>query len=652
MTSGTISPDVRPLIAESWLRSRGYGVDCHNASPQILSPRELQERLDDNREFLDFSSSTLQKINLLARDGDHLLSLHDREGYLLEYVVRHPDHKRRPNSKYVLGAKWDEASVGTNGVGIVLATNLPVQVVGAEHYCADQHAVTCSAAPIHDRAGTILGVLNMSGSYAMSDTRILGLIEAGAFAIESQLALSHSQGVISNTLEAISECLIILDEQLRIVTASRYASTLFGIQREALKERRIEEFFRPSDFKEKVFIGKKPFSYLESTFRIDGRTMSFNVSVTPILSRRKVTGVILLLRESRIINRMANIVAGNSARYNFSDIVTRDSKMLGIIGTMKEIAPTDCTVLLEGESGTGKELFAHSIHTHSERRNGPFVTINCASLPRGLVESELFGYEKGAFTGALGQGNPGKFELADGGTIFLDEVGELPQEIQAKLLRVLDTHRVSRIGGKTEKTLDVRVIAATNRDLQKEVAESHFRRDLYYRINVLKFTIPPLRERVADVSLLAESFLENLNRHAAGNQGSARHKRFSAAFLQCLQRASWPGNVRELQNTVVRAFYASADREELTPGDLPENFSCSEDSREDVSSDCDAVASDTSLRHPEPPSLQEMEKAMILAAVKSRAGDVVRAGQSLGMSKATIYRKIKKHAIDIRLFKS
>lgn len=274
--------------------------------------------------------------------------------------------------------------------------------------------------------------------------------------------------------------------------------------------------------------------------------MPFHVSVTPMLSENRVTRVILFLQELQAINRVANQVAGNKARYDFCDIITEDPRMLDIIESMKGVAVTDCSVLIEGESGTGKELFAHSIHNYSDRKRWPFIAINCASLPRSLVESELFGYEKGAFTGASNQGNPGKFELANGGTIFLDEIGELPLEIQAKLLRVLDTHRISRIGGKAEKELNVRVIAATNRNLLDEVQKSNFRGDLYYRINVLKFNIPPLRLRTGDVTLLSANILKTLNLKGREVSGAPTVKQFDDAFLYGLTGYAWPGNVREL----------------------------------------------------------------------------------------------------------
>lgn len=638
---------VREEIAQSWLRSRAHGVDPENPTPAVLSKQALTERLQENQELLKFSSAVMRNTYSLAGDTKSLVSLHDRDGYLLDYIFDPPTNDRRERTKYSLGAKWDEASVGTNGVGLTLVLNKPVQIIGAEHFCRSQHYATCSAATIHNEQGDVIGVLNMSGDLECSSAHTLALIASGAYAIENQLALFHSNDVINNTLSMISEGLIILDGALNILMMSRYAALLLGENVENLRGKNIVSIFCPSDFKDKIYIEKKPFSYLESDFQMGDRLLPFRVSVTPMLSENRVTGVILFLQELQAINRVANQVAGNKARYDFCDIITEDPRMLDIIESMKGVAVTDCSVLIEGESGTGKELFAHSIHNYSDRKRGPFIAINCASLPRSLVESELFGYEKGAFTGASNQGNPGKFELANGGTIFLDEIGELPLEIQAKLLRVLDTHRISRIGGKAEKELNVRVIAATNRNLLDEVQKSNFRGDLYYRINVLKFNIPPLRLRTGDVTLLSANILKTLNLKGREVSGAPTAKQFDDAFVHRLTGYAWPGNVRELQNVIVRAYYASGSSSLIMAADLPDAIL----TPPQTSQDSLVKPPICTLREPisSPHSMVESERELILFAIREHDGDVVEAGKSLKMSKATIYRKIKKHGINLQL---
>jgi len=262
----------------------------------------------------------------------------------------------------------------------------------------------------------------------------------------------------------------------------------------------------------------------------------------------------------------------------------------------KSIAAYDCTVLITGESGTGKELFAHSIHNASNRNNGPFVAINCAALPKDLVESELFGYEKGSFTGASKEGCPGKFELANTGTIFLDEIGELPLEIQSKLLRVLDNHTITRIGGKYERNLDVRVIAATNRNLYNEIQANNFRGDLYYRINVFNIKLIPLRERPEDIELCAEFFLQKLNDKNFGIK-----KFFDKEFINTIKKHNWPGNVRELENVIQRAYYLSKN-DMISYLFIPEYINENEE-------DTISTFNSSSIR---PDKLEEIEKSLML----------------------------------------
>lgn len=397
-------------------------------------------------------------------------------------------------------------------------------------------------------------------------------------------------------------------------------STWFGSRHEELQLRLQKEI--------------APFSFAEEELIVGEHHISCNISIFPIVVEQHPEGAVLLLRRSRSINALANQVMGNQARYAFDSIITQAPQILRTIQTMESIAATNCTVLLEGESGTGKELFAHAIHSASNRKNGPFIAVNCASLPHSLVESELFGYEKGAFTGALGQGNPGKFELADGGTVFLDEIGELPLEIQSKLLRVLDTHRIFRIGGKTEKHLDIRVIAATNRDLQREVRNFNFREDLYYRINVLTFHIVPLRERVGDVPVLANYFIDEINR-----RGERNSKIISPECMRILEQHTWPGNVRELQNVILRAYYCSGKSEAILPEHLPD----------DLLHPLSNTQEQQLKQYFGEDSAQKEKIERVLAQCN---GDTKRACQQLGVSRATLYRYLSYYNLQARAFKT
>ncbi|MCF6171212.1 MAG: sigma 54-interacting transcriptional regulator [Bacteroidales bacterium] len=242
------------------------------------------------------------------------------------------------------------------------------------------------------------------------------------------------------------------------------------------------------------------------------------------------------------------------SRYGFEEIIGESEPLMHSLYRIEQVAPTDSTVLLEGETGTGKELFAAAIHKLSKRRHKPFIKVNCASLPATLIESELFGHEKGAFTGAI-QKQIGRFELADGGTLFLDEIGEVPVELQSKLLRVLQEGEFERIGSPKTIKVDVRIIAATNRNLEKQIRKKLFRKDLYYRLNVYPVTIAPLRDRVEDLPLLAQHFVKGFNRSLGKNI-----ERISKKTIRQLQAYSWPGNVRELENIIERAVIISTGK--------------------------------------------------------------------------------------------
>jgi DNA-binding NtrC family response regulator len=325
-----------------------------------------------------------------------------------------------------------------------------------------------------------------------------------------------------------------------------------------------------------------------------------------------------LQRENAVLRRKL------TRQYRFGDLVSKNPRMAEVFDLVREIASQRSTVLLQGDSGTGKELVARAIHFSGDRGERPFVAVSCAALAETLLESELFGHEKGSFTGALAQ-RKGKFELADGGTIFLDEIGDISPKLQVDLLRVLQERRFFRVGGGTEITVDVRVIAATHRDLEADVREGRFRDDLYYRLNVINIRIPPLRDRIEDVPLLAQEFLDRLA-HELGREVSG----ISEEALRLLMDHDWPGNVRELENAVERALvtcksgvlgapdFAFLSRRAASPGgaSLPPGL-----------------------------TLQEMEKDYIAATLTRLSGNVKAAAEALGIDRSTLYEKIKRYEI-------
>jgi DNA-binding NtrC family response regulator len=317
----------------------------------------------------------------------------------------------------------------------------------------------------------------------------------------------------------------------------------------------------------------------------------------------------------------------------WSPLVGSSPAMLEVYKLVARVSETRSTVLLQGESGTGKELIARAIHGNSPRRDKPFVPVNCGALPDTLLESEMFGYEKGAFTGAVGT-KTGLFESANGGTLFLDEVGELGQALQVKLLRVMQDHEVRRVGGTSSIKVDVRIIAATNRDLEQFVKEGKFRDDLFYRLNVVRITLPSLKEREEDIPMLAHHFLQ---KSAAGTTTAVRG--FHPGTMECLRHYRWPGNVRELENAIERAVSLSHGPL-LTPDDLPAQIRQAPNPTEQKP-DLGETAESVYL------TLEEVEKRHLIRVLKETKGNKVKAAKILGIDRRTLYRMAERFGLDL-----
>jgi len=306
-------------------------------------------------------------------------------------------------------------------------------------------------------------------------------------------------------------------------------------------------------------------------------------------------------------------------RFEFDQIVGRSKAMLGVFALVKQVAPANSTVLIEGESGTGKELVANSLHHHSLRRDKPMIKVNCAALPEALAESELFGHEKGAYTGAANE-KPGYFEEADGGSILLDEISDLSPTIQAKLLRVIDIQEFNRVGSAKVRKVDVRVLAATNQNLKERVKTGRFREDLFYRLNVIRIALPPLRERAEDIPLLAEHFLA---RYA--QETNKIFKGFSREALELLREYPWPGNVRELKNAVERAVVLCKGQT-VEADDLPVYGVPSEEAQAER-------------------SLEGQEKEQVARVLRETHWNLSKAAEVLGISRGTLYAKISRYGL-------
>ena len=361
---------------------------------------------------------------------------------------------------------------------------------------------------------------------------------------------------------------------------------------------------------------------------------AFDYFPKPIDMQRLEPAVKNAIKSYDLTRELENLKENVKKEYSFDNIVSADGKMQDVFKLVSKVLNNDITVLIYGESGTGKELIARAIHYNGKRKDKPFVVVNCASIPRELLESELFGHEKGSFTGAY-QKKLGKFEIANGGTLFLDEVGELEMLLQAKLLRVIQEKEFERVGGTELIKTDVRILSATNRDLKQAVERKEFREDLYYRLNSFPISIPPLRQRKGDILVLAQHFLEFFNKKLNKN-----NKGFTKKALKFIYDYSWPGNIREMENTIERCLII-AEKDYIEVEDLPPHIRASETANQaDISGSF--FNDDTII------PFEKMKEEAIRHALRITEGNIVEAAKKLHLGRATIYRLMEKYNIENR----
>lgn len=623
---GIINQNVNPRIAKSWQQSKALGLDPYICKQgKKIEETIFQELLENNRELLSIAKPVIENLYSFVKGSGFLLVLTDEHANIIELIGDEAIHKMAQEYNFLKGYKLSQEVVGTNSISVALDNDCPIQTMGAEHYAYAHRLATSSTAPIHNECGEIIGSLSMTGLVENVNKHTLGMVYAAVLNIEKQIEILSYNRLINVSLNTIPDGIMITDTDFKILIVNPTTQRIFRKTAGEIEGLDVRQLFQDVDF-EKLLREKSYIEDTETTLYFNGNYKSVFLNVIAMIEGDLFLGLSVAIRESKQVKTLINKAVGNKAKYIFDDIITKNSSMMEMIEQAKRTSKANCSVLIIGESGTGKELFAQAIHNESNRSKGPFVAVNCAALPRDLIESELFGYETGAFTGAMKGGQAGKFELADGGTIFLDEIGELPIEVQSKLLRVLDSHQITRIGGKRSIDLDVKVIAATNRDLYQECQLKNFRSDLYYRLNVMSFSLIPLRERKEDILPLANRFLEKLNRE------NNDHYELPVDFLASLFSRDWRGNVREFQNVISRKFHLRDD--ELTMSD-----------KDIAAKDKDEPDFETIVLG------EDIEKIAIINALKIRGGNAILAADDLNIGKSTIYRKIKKYKIDVNEFK-
>ncbi|WP_337382434.1 sigma 54-interacting transcriptional regulator [Desulfovibrio sp.] len=536
---------VRPLVLESWKRCLPFLGTKLAKKRTCLEQSALTHVMQQNRELLACAIPVIEYLNTILGSSSTVVLLTSGDGVLLH---KHVGTKSRAAAALLsLGMLMGEEYEGTTSTALCLREQSVVELFGAEHLIREEEDLCCISAPIFGGKRRMLGVLTIALPLELYHLHTSGMVLMAAKDISDQHHLHDLLSDQEAILEQVDTGIVVLDKNGGIKAANCTGRSMLHISPPPAPLGNINDVLGSAESLLMMIQSRKNIRDRGCFFNLtDGGSLQCMLSAAPIPNDK---GMVLFLHEASKAQRLAAHSVGAKAIYTFSSIIGESPSLQKAIELSKVASHSNITTLILGESGTGKELFAHAIHNASARKNAPFVVVNCGALPRDLIQSELFGYDPGAFTGAQKQGKPGKFELAEGGTIFLDEIGDMPLEAQINLLRVIQNKEVSRIGGKFSRPIDVRIIAATNKRLQQSVRDGSFREDLFYRLSVLTIDVPPLRERQQDVMLLAESFLR------AGVQAIHKPCRgFSAEVAEIFSRYPWPGNVRELENIVERSL--------------------------------------------------------------------------------------------------
>ncbi|WP_419779764.1 sigma-54-dependent Fis family transcriptional regulator [Maridesulfovibrio sp.] len=632
---------IRPEILESWHYSKNKGIDINS---RVAYHHNTDFLLERSQELITAAQPFMKMINEVIAGSGLRIDCIDFEGYFLCACGDPALLQESEYNGFVPGCNVSMDVLGTNAAGLCLALQQTTQVIGPEHFNVHLHNLNCSATPIFTPDAELVGVLNILSYATPQNRQTLGLTTSIAKAIENQLALNRtvtSLKVSNSELETIIEYLpqgvIALNSSGKVVSFNRKALELFAISPKANAGRRCRELEKILHSKQ-LNTRSKIHTEKEHTLSINGKKKSFIINVHSIENGART--LVMIEDSGRIMSLSAT--QSNRTSYTFGDIVGSCSEIVKARELASMVSATDSSVLLIGESGTGKELFAQAIHAASDRSKSPFVAINCGAIPADIIESELFGYEPGAFTGAREAGKPGRLEAASGGTLFLDEVEAMPLSFQVKLLRAFSSKSMVRVGGIGEIALNLRLIAASKVDLLEEVNQSRFREDLYYRIATFPIQIPSLRERAKDIRLLTMHFLEQIS-----NEYSRQSIKADDNFYEALVSYSWRGNVRELRNVLERAVVLGLDMDILTPDQLPDTirkaWMTNGIKQRTRASRSGGESENESL-------LQLAEHAAIAMVLEEEGGNISRSARRLGIARSTLYQKLDAapHLLNVR----
>ena len=585
-------------ILRSWRRCAERGFDAHS-DPHIepVGSGLLKELHDRNEELILQCRPELERLASEAKEAGGLVILTDGAGLVLDAFGDANFAGKAAGVALKPGVRWAEGSTGTNAIGAALVERRPIEVRGSEHFFDAHRILSCAAAPIFDPRGRMIAALDLSGNAGAPQLRALQLIRAGVDQIEHRMFAEGFEG--RDVLRFHSDPALVgtpregvlVFEGARLVAANRHALRLLDLDWNALGARSFGDLF-------------------------DGG----HVDVTDATRLRSRTGVALHARLARPAARHAPAVAPRPAPSHQPAAAADegpvfDAATKAALARAARLVDGDVPILIQGETGSGKEMFARAVHGLSARAQKPFVAVNCAAIPESLIEAELFGYEHGAFTGARRAGSKGLLREAEGGVLFLDEIGDMPVGLQTRLLRVVQDRTVTPLGGGRPTPIDIRLVCATHRDVKALAASEAFRADLYYRLAQFSFALPPLRE-LPDRAATILAIWSRLPREGRSLGDDA---------LEALEGHDWPGNHRELVG-VMRALIALSDPGETVPATLlPASVPMG-----------DAPASEPAA---DPASLDSLARGAMLSAIDDCGGNVAAAARRLGVSRSTLYRR-------------
>lgn len=623
---------VNPMIISSWQRCVNRRQNPDKVMSSRVSKEDVYQRKEAHQSLITIAKPFIEELYEIVKGSGFVVALLDHDVCILELLGDQDILKKYIHFR--IGEMWDEETKGTNAMGVVKIEKIPVQVYAAEHYVRENHNITCSAAPILAENGELIGILDVSGDYKKAHAHTLGMVVAAVKAIQNEISLKAANEEINNSyhnvnaiIETISDGIVSFDENGLITNMNPVALNILNMNGVDYRGKPFKHILKNSEIIDAILGNGQSIYDQEFILERKHKRVHFLLSARPIIDHKKnICGGVANIKEIKHVHRLINQMVGARALLTFEDIIGESVSLKNSIRIAKDVTQSMSSIILQGESGTGKEMFAQAIHNDSRFSSGPFIAINCGAIPRDLMQSELFGYEEGAFTGAKRGGHVGKFELANKGTIFLDEIGDMPLDTQVSLLRVLQEKQVVRIGGYKSIPINVRVIAATNKDLKEEVRKGNFREDLYYRLNVINITIPPLRDRGADILLLSEYYIRKFSTMLGYPVSDLAPE---AAWI--LENYYWPGNVRELANAMERAVNMAKGRE-ITAEHLPEQL------QKDNKVKKKSVNIST---------LEKREKKIIIETLEAVNWNISKGSSLLGISRNTLYRKINKYGIMI-----